>query len=186
MVSRDEVFFENISETIETVEALVSTLFGVKLLDDRIIANISIPIFEKMGREFGPRQELRNYYNFLKDILRRFSELSWIFRSNQIMLLPNSVVELYDKLCNAEKDLEKLIEGYLSKELWKEFKITDKPWLPLTMGILISLKSGVSELKSYDPLEIIVKALEIMYKSGYNVQSLFVIRELIIMLLLNI
>ncbi len=178
---KGEVYFENISELLETIHTLTSVSTAVKLLDDRPLSNV-LNYVNSLGSKLGPC--LRSIYGITQRTSKEFKKMLWIFRSNQLMIMPRYVDKISKMLKNSENNVRKFIEDYIINERWKSLQTSDKPLIPFVEYVLTKFKENIENVYSENPLEIIIKSLRSMYNSGYYIQILLIIRELIILLLL--
>ncbi len=176
-----EVYFENISEILDTVNTIISISTATKLLDERPLDNI-ITLFRSTRKKLGPM--LRETFGLTETVLRKYRNVLWAFRSGQLITLPRYIKNLFDDWSNISKRIEKFIEKYLDNELWKVLNKSDKPLLPIIEYVALNLEEVLNKLASDNPLKIVVKSIEEAYAKGHYIQVLLIIRELIILLIL--
>jgi len=178
---RKEVYFENISEILDTVNTIVSISTATKLLDERPLENI-LTLFKSTGEKLGPM--LRRTFGLTKTALEKYRNVLWAFRSGQLITLPRYIKSLSDEWSNINREVKKFIEEYLNNELWRVLNENDKPLLPIIEYVALNLEEILHNLSSDNPLKIVIRSIEEAYAKGHYIQVLLIIRELIILLIL--
>ncbi len=183
MLKPENVHFEEISSVLDICSKIMTTVNAARRwLDDRLVED-SLELFRLLGREIGP--QFRDLFGGTKKLVEDFRDLCWILRSNQTTLTPKYVLSLHEKSTDIKEKAQTLIREYVERELWRKLeKIEDIAWIPVIYSIVRTLDQYLVEAFSLDPLEVIIKNLELMHRCKYYVQVLLTARELIILLLL--
>ena len=183
MLKPGNVHFEEISSVLDICSKIMTAVNAARRwLDDRLVED-SLELFRLLGREIG--SQFGDIFGGTKKLVEEFRDLCWILRSNQTTLTPKYVFSLHEKSSDIKRKAQTLIREYVERELWrKPEKIEDIAWIPMIYSIVRTLDQYLVETFSLDPLEVVIKNLELMHRCKHYVQVLLTARELLVLLLL--